>query len=239
MNSDRKRNTIYFTLTSVFLVASTLIFLDAVRFHPTDAQCVQRMFAWSPAKGIIEYQWTMFPEFGFLVHSKWFDAALPEREAAWEEFLPRSPISVPISHIDRLNLAPDADWIRSPVKADNILALPEVFVQLECLNLLRLHAQKDETDNGHLPSFRGSEDDVYQRVEQCFDRLRTSVLCWSDIVPVLQEYADDDLHTHVVKYDFATKHKCRNFAGIRDWTLKNGVQNVEMNNAWWGGFAGV
>ncbi|KAB8250685.1 hypothetical protein BDV35DRAFT_388779 [Aspergillus flavus] len=239
MNSDRKRNPIYFTLTSVFLVASTLILLDAVRFHPTDAQCVQRMFTWSPVKDIIEYEWTMFPEFGFLVHSKWFDAALPEREAAWEEFLPRSPISVPISHIDRLNLLPDTDWIRSPLNADNILALPEVFVQLECLNLLRLHAQKDETDNRHLPSFWGSEDKVYHRVEQCFDRLRTSVLCWSDIVPVLQEYADDDLHTHVVKYDFATKHNCRNFAGIRDWTLRNGVKEVEMNNAWWGGFAGV
>lgn len=94
MNSDRKRNPIYFTLTSVFLVASTLILLDAVRFHPTDAQCVQRMFTWSPVKDIIEYEWTMFPEFGFLVHSKWFDAALPEREAVWEEFLPSMLIAL-------------------------------------------------------------------------------------------------------------------------------------------------
>ena len=37
-------------------------------------------------------------------------------------------------------------------------------------------------------------------------------------------------------YDFATKHNCRSFAAIRNGTLRNGVQKVEMNTskAWCG-----
>ncbi|KAB8229847.1 uncharacterized protein BDW43DRAFT_302806 [Aspergillus alliaceus] len=210
MQRNPNHKYIYLALSATFLLASTWTLFDAITFHPTDAQCVQRMFSWSPATDIIEYKWTLFPKFGFLAHSTWFDAPVPERQAAWDEFL--------------------------PIKADNVLGLPEVFVQLECLNLLRLHAQTDETDSSHLSSFHGTQKDVYHRVEQCFDRLRTSLLCWSDIVPVLQEFEDDRLHTHVVKYDFATKHKCRNFEDIRDWTLRNGVKGVEMDNAWWGGF---
>ncbi|KAE8356754.1 hypothetical protein BDV28DRAFT_163767 [Aspergillus coremiiformis] len=217
MQRDLLQTYVYFTVSAGFLLASVWTLIDAITYLPTDAQCVQKMFSWSPVNHIIEYEWTMFPKFGFLAHSTWFDAAVPDREAAWEELLP--------------------NWVRPPGKTDNVLALPEVFVQLECLNLLRLHAQSDETDSGHLPSFRGREGDVYHRLEQCFDRLRTAVLCWSDIAPVLQEYEDDNLHTHVVKYDFATKHKCRNFPAIRAWTLANGVQGVQMNNAWWGGFA--
>jgi hypothetical protein len=35
--------------------------------------------------------------------------------------------------------------------------------------------------------------------------------------------------------DFATRHKCRDFSGIREWTTENAVHAVRMNNAWWGG----
>ena len=90
-------------------------------------------------------------------------------------------------------------------------------------------------DNDRLPSFQGSETLVYQRVEQCLDRLRVAFRCWSDIVPILQEIVDDGPHTHVVKYDFGTLHRCRNFDMIRNWTIDNGVKKVHLNDGWWGG----
>jgi hypothetical protein len=90
-------------------------------------------------------------------------------------------------------------------------------------------------DSTHLPSFQGSEEDVDRRVEQCFDRLRTSLLCWSDTAPVLLEHTEDIMHESVIKYDFETKHICRDFEAIRGWTLENGVKGVTMGNAWWSG----
>ncbi|KAL4899981.1 hypothetical protein BDW74DRAFT_183117 [Aspergillus multicolor] len=234
--------------SAALLLASSALLLDAITFSPNDAQCDAQMSPWTPARAAIKYDWTMFPPIHFLAHSLYFDSPLPEREAAWRELLPPHPIAIPASHLPNLNLTTDTglepesaseyEFISSPNTPTSLLALPEVFVQLHCLNLLRLHGQRDEIPNGtyDLPSFQGTEEQVSQRVEQCLDRLRTTFLCWSDIAPILMYFEDGDREARrAKKYDFGTRHRCRDFGALRDWTRENGVEGVVMGDAWWGG----
>jgi hypothetical protein len=64
----------------------------------------------------------------------------------------------------------DAEWVRGPVDPASILALPEVFVQLGCVNFLRQLSYSNERDFSHLPSFQGGISKVWERAHQCLER---------------------------------------------------------------------
>jgi len=57
-------------------------------------------------------------------------------------------------------------------------------------------------------------------VDHCFETLRLSLMCYSDITPVLVEVD----HTKRLgrKADFNVHHKCRNFEKIVNWVDENG-----------------
>jgi hypothetical protein len=76
------------------------------------------------------------------------------------------------------------------------------------------------------------------RADLCIERLRIMLMCWSDLGTVLQpleECKAPDCKEPRSMLDFGTRHKCRDFSGIREWTIKNAVRAVRMDNAWWGG----
>lgn len=58
-------------------------------------------------------------------------------------------------------------------------------------------------------------------VDHYFEALRLSLMCYSDITPVLIEYDTNRRIGRVA--DFSVHHKCRNFDRIVDWLQENGV----------------
>ena len=150
-----------------------------------------------------------------------------------------NPIAIPSSRLVDLNhnSEEDAEWVRDPAGSESILALPEVFVQLGCINFLRQLSYSNERDYTHLACFQGGSSVVWQRAYQCLERLRQMVMCWADTSVILQEYDPDPpegqegrLLFHMDSY-----HRCRDFDRIKKWTENNAVENVTMNNLWWGG----
>lgn len=198
MNSDWKHKTIYFPLTIMFSMAFHMDTSGYRQIAPSGCTMFGQDVLMVSYKGYNRIRMDNVPKFWLLSSFQvvWRRLAGAGGSLGWvstkyvsrlvpnildTEVDQRSLISVLVSHIDQFNLPPDTDWIHSPVRAGCILALPKVFVQLESLKLLQLHAQKDETDNNHILSFQGFQGDVYHRLEPCVDRLQTSFLCWSDI----------------------------------------------------------
>jgi hypothetical protein len=75
-------------ISAGLLIASIWITVLSFTFKPTDAQCVESMFSWSPVSNVVKYGWRMFDSINFLAHSVYFDAEITEREAAWDGLLP-------------------------------------------------------------------------------------------------------------------------------------------------------
>lgn len=70
----------------------------------------------------------------------------------------------------------------------------------------------------------GLEDPLAGRmhVDHCIETLRLSLMCYSDITPVL--LLDDDDPSSPGTADFNVHHKCRNFEKIVDYVEDNAVE---------------
>lgn len=66
------------------------------------------------------------------------------------------------------------------------------------------------------------EDDIAGRlhVDHCIETLRLSLMCYSDVTPVLAELAPD--RPTGFQLDFNVHHKCRNYDTIMDYLHKHG-----------------
>jgi hypothetical protein len=69
------------------------------------------------------------------------------------------------------------------------------------------------------------EDPVAGRihVDHCLETLRLSLMCYSDVTPMLFE-VDPSIPNLGRKADFNVHHKCRNFDKIVDWAQENKVK---------------
>lgn len=129
--------------------------------------------------------------------------------------------------------------MHSPRDKTNVLALPEVFIQLGCVNLLRQHINhrlKDNSTYGKNPAFQGSQEDVLHRADLCIERLRETFMCWGDLASILQTLTPvAEGGTPRSNIDLGSSHKCRNFDAVAEWTQENAVKAVRMSDMWWGG----
>lgn len=121
-----------------------------------------------------------------------------------------------------------------------VLALPEAFVQLGCIQLLRQHVVRTRNNSttayARNAAFQGSEGQIMRRADQCIERLRQTVMCWGDLSSVLQNITiPEDGSKPRSAMDLATRHKCRDFDMVAQWTKANAVEAVRMNDLWWGG----
>ncbi|SPQ23033.1 64a0ad20-e7e3-43d1-b9e2-d08983336c34 [Thermothielavioides terrestris] len=196
---------------------------------------------------MVNYRWRTFENHQFAIATPYFGFAPTDQiEDAWDELLPKHPISISASRLHDLAQPGPADaptWVRNPEDPDSILALPEYAVQLGCLNFLRQVGYRTSRDYTHLKAFQGGEDLVWERAYQCLERLRQAVMCWGDVGAITLYYDDHGKPNEMpgsesdrdVSFDFGTLHYCRNFDTLNHWTKRNGVQSVTMDNLWWGG----
>lgn len=151
-----------------------------------------------------------------------------------------SPIAIPKARLQDLSIEAKPGIIHLPRDSTKVLALPEVYIELSCINLLRQHLNRqrynDTTLYSHDPAFQGSAEAIMHKANLCFERLREVAMCRGDMSTVLQKTWDiegQDIPGSAL--DFNTKHKCRDFKAISSWIESNEVRAVKMNNLWWGG----
>ena len=93
----------------------------------------------------------------------------------------------------------------------------DVFHQLHCLNLLRklVYPEKFPTDLSS--SSEKGTDNIYH-LEHCYDSIRQSLMCSSDVSTIFWEWSPENKK---MMGNLATTHTCRNFEKIRDWALEH------------------
>jgi hypothetical protein len=138
-------------------------------------------------------------------------------------------IIVPESRLSDLGHSKDDNWARLTPTSDQILAVPEIFVQLQCLNFLRQQTYRDDYNYSSLPGFQGSEEEVMLRVDKCIQRLRQTLMCAADATPFLYEILPGP--GRKTNSDFETLHYCRSFEAIQKWTGENGLSHAALD-AW-------
>jgi hypothetical protein len=97
------------------------------------------------------------------------------------------------------------------------LAVLEVFVQLDCLDLIRQLSRRDQRDYSNLPAFQIGKTSVWHRAHQCIERLRQNVMCWEDTSLILQEInPNPPLGSEgQLLFRFDSCHRCRDFDRIK------------------------
>ncbi|EPE30615.1 hypothetical protein GLAREA_03582 [Glarea lozoyensis ATCC 20868] len=236
-HQNRWRKNISILNISSFMgtIIASFICIKAINYQPTERQCDDNSYVWSPASDHISYSWsTEYVDLG--TYTPYFDVVYKQVvEDEWNKIIPKHPISIPSSRLAELNQSTPADsplWIRDPNNRDSVLALPQVFVDLGCLNFLRQWSSKFDHDYSYLKVFQDGDKTVNDRAHQCLERLRHSISCWGDTTVIL-EFIDEPY----TKVDFGTLHYCRDFDRIGQWIKENGVKEVELDNLWWGGAA--
>ena len=141
-----------------------------------------------------------------------------------------------VARVSDLNhsLERGAQGERDPNDRASLLAVPEVFVQLDCLNFIRQLSHSDQRDYTDLPTFQLGNATVWHRAHQCIERLRQNVMCWADTSSILQEINPDppEGSEGQLLFRFDSYHRCRNFDRIKAWTDAHAVHGIKTSEIW-------
>ncbi|GME37714.1 Protein of unknown function DUF3328 [Neofusicoccum parvum] len=187
------------------------------RCYVDDEQCTQHLFADSPVidASVVDYRWTTL-DIGDTTDSVYRGPPTYEREKAWDALEKQRVMDMPVEELSRLNKTHDDSWIHT--KKGGLAIQLEMHQQLHCLSTLRrwIYTHEFLESMGELPeAFHGTPDAVQKHVEDCVEILRVTLMCNSDVTPVL--LTRDPENSKELVPDMSTKHKCRNFDSIVTW----------------------
>ncbi|KAF2486435.1 hypothetical protein BDY17DRAFT_79016 [Neohortaea acidophila] len=160
------------------------------------------------------------------IEDDWTGPATPERNKRWKA----------LHDVGRIRLSKDqAARLHNKTAAaqygpgEDYPVLMNVFHDLHCLDSLRLMtAYLLDSDHGWnatynpytLPWPNDFHDGPHSLdyAYHCFNALRLSIQCASDVTPIVFQYRQD---LDIVVNSFAVTHTCRNFDAIRSWALEH------------------
>lgn len=93
----------------------------------------------------------------------------------------------------------------------------DVFHQLHCLNMMRKLAYPDVYKIDMTSNTAEAEDNVFH-MEHCYEQLRQSLQCSSDISTIFWEWSEEK---QKMLGNVHTTHTCKNFKKIRDWAVEH------------------
>ena len=93
----------------------------------------------------------------------------------------------------------------------------DVFHQLHCLNSLRKLAYPDVYKMDLTSDSEEAADNIYH-MEHCYEQLRQSLQCSSDISTIYWEWS---VKQQKMFGNVKTTHTCKNFEKIRDWAVEH------------------
>lgn len=158
-------------ISLLLLLASVTLDVQSFVWPRDNSYCVRATSAWSPALEAIRYKWGMFTE-----PARWEPRSplvgkhkpSPQVEEAWAVLIPGSyfphncfhlyigtdsftdgMITIPSNRLGTLNHTKNFDWKRPGENADNIYAVPEVFLQINCLDFLRQRTYRIDYPRGY------------------------------------------------------------------------------------------
>ncbi|OKL58746.1 hypothetical protein UA08_06300 [Talaromyces atroroseus] len=103
---------------------------------------------------------------------------------------------------------------------EGFTAMSKVYHQLGCLVSTMLALAK----------MQKPAEETRKHIDRCIEDLRISLMCYSDMTPLLiTKERDPDSG---FKAELNSHHKCRNFHKLVDWTISHGVEHWEKE----GGF---
>ncbi|KAB8290869.1 hypothetical protein EYC80_008506 [Monilinia laxa] len=193
----------------------------------------QQMY--TPAQSAIEYHNQNFENPIPKIDDEWAGPPTPERNERWR------------------NLHYVGDTALSKLEASQLLnktaaALPgsdedypivlTVFHDLHCLDAIRLtlgylrDPKWNSTVNPYsIPWPENFKGGLYStdHAHHCFNSLRQSLQCFSDVTPQVFQYHPD---RNLVISNFNVMHTCRNFDAIHQWALDNAYNGVFNFTGW-------
>ncbi|KAG2148192.1 uncharacterized protein EDB93DRAFT_1145053 [Suillus bovinus] len=111
--------------------------------------------------------------------------------------------------------------VRYPDKiGGGYMASMEAAHQLHCVNLLRKASWYDYYQSIGDVAFQNSPDVIRLHFDHCIDMVRQNIMCNADVTMITWYWVEG----HTVPYpNFNTRHRCRNFEKIMDWSYKHGI----------------
>lgn len=93
----------------------------------------------------------------------------------------------------------------------------DVFHQLHCLNMMRKLVYPDVYKTDLKPGSEVADDNIYH-MEHCYEQLRQSIQCSSDISTIYWEWSPEKNKNFG---NLKTTHTCRDFEKIRAWAVQH------------------
>ncbi|KAK1957582.1 hypothetical protein LY78DRAFT_707613 [Colletotrichum sublineola] len=197
--------------------------------RPTDAACAKQLSPYSPYLETSSMEFLEYTEENHLMQpSPYRGTPTPEIEEAWirlwrkhkadnEEVL---PIHFPEDKLAALNKTPPERYEHvSENFGGGVKGFLNVFHQLHCLSFIRQYTYRDVYDYSNVTAFRAPQEVVRGHVDHCIETLRKSLMCTSDVTPIV--FKLDPSRAPGTRSDFNIRRKCRNFEKIQTWSLEN------------------
>ncbi|KAI8266051.1 Cyclochlorotine biosynthesis protein O [Colletotrichum sp. SAR 10_98] len=185
-----------------------------------DDACAEHTTQWSPLlKDVdVKYEWKEFNG-SFLQEDVYRKEGSPEVDAAWEALGVDYRAGV-ISIEDGLKSGMDMSFVqRSEKYGAGFFVNVEGMHHLHCLNLVRkaLYYNYDYYKGMGTHAFANDDKIVKLHVSHCLDAVRQVLMCNFDTGVLGQVWANNPPAPFP---DFHTKHKCKNYEAIREWSEK-------------------
>ncbi|KAL5610699.1 hypothetical protein FOBRF1_006816 [Fusarium oxysporum] len=192
-----------------------LIATFAVREHHYNKAYIPNEI-YSPAQSAVQYETVIFSG-GLREEESKFRGSSSDVDKQWDELYNQ----VLISQISAESAAklPNATTPFTNDTSHYIIEL-DVFHQLHCLNMMRKLAYPDVYKIDLVSGSEEAIDNIFH-MEHCYEQLRQSLQCSSDISTIYWEWS---VKKQRMFGNVRTTHTCRNFDRIRDWAVEHKAQ---------------
>ncbi|KAH8176414.1 tat pathway signal sequence [Sarocladium implicatum] len=171
---------------------------------------------YSPAQSVVEYETVVFTG-GLKGDTSKFLGSSKAVDDQWDE-LYNSVLISQISPEDAVKL-PNATtpFTYDP---DHYIVELDVFHQLHCLNMLRKLVYPSVYVMDLTSGTEEAAENVFH-MEHCYEQLRQSLQCSSDIGTIFWEWSEKK---QKMVGNVGTTHTCKNFDKIREWAVEHRAQ---------------
>ncbi|TPX18223.1 uncharacterized protein E0L32_002732 [Thyridium curvatum] len=185
--------------------------------------CQDAQVVYSPAQSVIEYELRKFTDEFEDYRSVFQGPPTDARDNAWESLYDFGQLVISSEKASSL-------WNKTSqiggTKGKYSVEL-DVFHQLHCLNILRMsryeqyYREKDSAQARQVLAYLETE-----HVEHCIESLRQSIMCHSDITPLVSQWNSEkqqmELRSSVV-------HSCRSFQRVREWASDHQLKFSDLD----------
>ncbi|KAF4449381.1 tat pathway signal sequence [Fusarium austroafricanum] len=171
---------------------------------------------YSPAQSAVEYETVIFSG-GLREEPSKFRGSSKDVDDQWDKLYNEVLISQITA--DTAARLPNATTPFTNDTSHYIIEL-DVFHQLHCLNMMRKLVYPDVYKMDLVSGSEEAADNIFH-MEHCYEQLRQSLQCSSDISTIYWEWS---VKKQRMFGNVRTTHTCKNFEKIRDWAVEHKAQ---------------